>query len=63
MLGTETVGGVSDTDRSDTTSMLQRASSGVVPANTRKVRVTLTSTHDEGDSVDGYADDLMLMVR
>jgi hypothetical protein len=63
VLGTEVIGGVTDTDRADLTSMLQRSSSGVLPANTRKIRATLTSTHDEGDAVDGYADDLVLTVQ
>lgn len=62
-LGTGEVGGVTDTDRADVTSLLFRTTGGPVPANTRKVRATLESTHDEGMSVDGYADDLFLSVQ
>ncbi len=62
-LGSATVGGVTNTDRNNLTSFLERTVSGAVPANTRKIRATLESTHSEGDSVDGYADNLTLTVQ
>jgi hypothetical protein len=63
VLGLAEVGGVTKTDRADLTSLLFRTSSGALPATTRRIRATLESTHDEGMSVDGYADDLFLTVQ
>jgi hypothetical protein len=63
VLGMGSLGGVTDTDRADTTSLLSRSATGPVPAQTRKVRFVLESIHDEGMAVDGYADDLFFSVE
>ncbi|MEY9965182.1 hypothetical protein ABIA33_003224 [Streptacidiphilus sp. MAP12-16] len=58
-LGSSTIGPVTAADRGNTTGMLQRASTGGVPAGTRSIRVVLTATQTYGYN-DGYADDLSL---
>jgi hypothetical protein len=62
-LGTASVGPVLAKDRQDTTEMLQRATSGLVPAGTRSIKVTLTITKVAAGDNDGLADDLSLVLQ
>ncbi len=58
-LGSAQIGPVTNTDRSNTTEFLQRATSGTVPAGTRQIKIDLVFTWSYG-VLDGYADDLAL---
>ena len=54
------IGPVTAADRSNVTTLLQRASSAAVPVGTRSIQVTMTATRTDGSENDGYADNLSL---
>lgn len=54
--GQVTIGPVTNANRSNVTRLLFRTASGLVPINTRTVRVRLEFTRDEGTNNDGYLD-------
>ena len=60
-LGIVTVGHATAKDRSNTTGLLLRRGSGIVPANANRVVITQTMTRVNGDSNDGYADSLQFI--
>lgn len=62
VLGTSTLGPVMDSDRGGVSELLQRSQSGKVPAGTRMVRVTMTSTRTDGSDDDGLSDSLSLVL-
>jgi hypothetical protein len=55
-LGTGSIGPVTSSDRSGVTGLLQRSSTGAVPAGTRTVSVVLSLVRTEGWANDGYTD-------
>jgi hypothetical protein len=59
-LGTGSIGPVLASDRLDATGLLQRSSTGAVPAGTRTVLVVLSMVLVSGSANDGYADNLSL---
>jgi hypothetical protein len=61
-LGTASIGPVTATDRNNATGLLPRATSGIVPAGTRQIDVLLQMTRTGGNSNDGYADNLALVL-
>lgn len=62
VLATVPVGPVSASSRNYTTGVFLRSTEGDVPAGTRSVRVQLQMTRFDGDSNDGYADDIALSI-
>jgi hypothetical protein len=60
-LGTGSIGPVTSSDRGGVTGLLQRSSTGAVPAGTRTVSVVLSLVRVEGTANDGYADNLSLV--
>ena len=60
-LGTGSIGPVTSSDRAGVTGLLQRSSTGAVPAGTRTVSVVLSLVRTEGTANDGYADNLSLV--
>jgi hypothetical protein len=61
-LGSSVLGPVLAVDRIDTTGLLLRQSSGVIPAGARSATTTLDFTRSAGTSNDGYADNISLVV-
>ncbi|MBS2537471.1 hypothetical protein KGQ20_32425 [Catenulispora sp. NF23] len=61
-LGTSAIAPVTNTDRGNTTELLQRDDTGTLPTGTRSIRVDLAFTWTTGNTTDGYADDLSLTV-
>jgi len=61
-LATATIGPVTSADRSATTGLLFRSTSGSLPVGVRSAVVTLTLTRLEGTANDGYADNLSLVL-
>jgi hypothetical protein len=59
-LGSLTIGPITAAERDDHTTLLPKATSGLVPSGTRSIQVTMTSTRVEGEYNDGYADNLSL---
>jgi hypothetical protein len=59
-LGTGTIGPVTAEDRANVTELLERDTTGSVPAGTRSVLVVLAMVREAGANNDGYADDLSL---
>lgn len=59
-LGTATLAPVTPADRNNTTGLLYRSSSGVVPVNTTSVKFTATFTRTGGTDDDGYLDDIAM---
>jgi hypothetical protein len=59
-LGKLTIGPVTTAQRGGQTTLLPRATQGVVPAATRSVRVVMTSTRQSGSYDDGYLDNVGL---
>ncbi|HEY1834924.1 MAG TPA: hypothetical protein VGG08_10835 [Solirubrobacteraceae bacterium] len=59
-LGTLTIGPVTAEERKDETTLLARTTNGTVPAGTRSIQVTMTSTRLEGAYDDGYGDNIVL---
>lgn len=63
LLASTTIGPVTNVERSNTTGLLFRETSGIVPSGTRSARLVLTLTRTEGAYNDGYADNLSLILR
>jgi hypothetical protein len=61
-LGMAMIGPVLAADRSGTSELLSRRTSGKVPVGTRSIKVTLTMTKVSGSDNDGLADDLSLLL-
>ncbi len=61
-LGSVQLGPVLAADRGGQTALLFREATGVVPAGTRNLELTLLMTRTEGTSNDGYADNLSLVL-
>jgi hypothetical protein len=61
-LGTFSIGPVLAADRSNTTGLFARSTTGAVPIGTRDILVTLTMTRLAGAVNDGYADNLSLVL-
>lgn len=59
-LGTATIGPVTNQERGSQDALLYRMINGLVPAQSRKVDVTLQMTRYQGSYNDGYADNLFL---
>jgi hypothetical protein len=62
-LGGAYVGPVTNTDRGGVTSFLYREISQLVPAGARTARITLLMVRYEGDSNDGYVDDVSFILH
>ncbi|HUB82930.1 MAG TPA: hypothetical protein VMB03_29225 [Bryobacteraceae bacterium] len=61
VLSTSTLGPVMSADRNGNSSLLQRSTSGTVPAGTRFVHILMTMTRTDGSDNDGLADSLSLI--
>ena len=61
-LATASLPVVLDSDRGGRTALLQKTTSGRVPAGTRRIDVDMEMTRKAGTSNDGYADDLSLVL-
>lgn len=59
-LGKASIGPVLSDARNGTSGLIQRSTSGIVPAGTTKIEVMLTMTKTDGSDNDGSADDLSL---
>jgi hypothetical protein len=57
-----TIGPVSASDRGEVTGLLERETSGTVPAGARKAVVTVYTARSDGSGNDGYADNLSLVI-
>jgi hypothetical protein len=62
VLGSNTIGPVTATNRSDRTGLKMRTLTAMVPVKTRQALITLTMTRKEGSYNDGSADNLSLKV-
>jgi hypothetical protein len=62
-VGTASVGPVLAADRDNTDALVQRSTTGAIPASTTKIIVTLTFTRTDGIDNDGSADDLSLTLH
>ena len=62
VLGTATLGPVLSADRSGNSELLQKSTTGAVPAQTRMIHVLLTFTRASGSNNDGLADSLSLVL-
>jgi hypothetical protein len=60
LLGTATIGPVTNDERGSQTALFYRTINGLVPALSREVDVTLQMTRYDGTYNDGYADNLFL---
>lgn len=58
LLGSASIGNALALQRGSVTGMLARTTTGVIPAGTRSVTITVTMTRNDGSYNDGYADDL-----
>jgi len=61
-LETATIGPVTASDRENQTGLLERSTTGTVPASARYALVTLTNTLIAGSLSDGYSDNLSLVL-
>lgn len=61
VLSTASVGPVLAADRNNVNGLVQRSTTGKVPAGAAKVLVTVTMTREGGGYNDGSADDLSLV--
>ncbi|MCY2966244.1 MAG: hypothetical protein NT069_21870 [Planctomycetota bacterium] len=61
-IGFDSIGPVSNTERSNLTGLLPRSSFGAIPVGTRTIDVTLWMTRVDGAYNDGYADNLSLIL-
>jgi hypothetical protein len=61
-LGHTTIGPVTATQRHDVTGLLRRAKSGTVPKGAAEAVLRLHMVRDDGEYVDGYADNLSLTI-
>ncbi|MDH6142887.1 MULTISPECIES: alkaline phosphatase family protein [Kitasatospora] len=59
-LGSTQIAPVTNTDRHNTTELLQRSTTGTLPVGTRSIKVDLNFTWTAGSTTDGYADNLSL---
>lgn len=59
-LGQLTVPGPTESERNGVSTLVARSATGTLPAGTRSIRVTLTSTRTDGSDDDGLADNLSL---
>lgn len=62
VLGTGSIGPVTNIDRGNATGLLLRQTSGAVPVGTRFIDLQLTLTRQAGSFNDGYADNLSLVL-
>jgi hypothetical protein len=62
VLGHTTIGPVTPAQRKDVTGLLPRSASGKAPAAARKADVILHMVREDGEYVDGYADNLSLTI-
>jgi hypothetical protein len=62
VVGHTTIGPVTEAQRGGVTGLLPRGKSGKVPAAARKVVVTLRMVREDGEYIDGYADNLSLTI-
>lgn len=62
VLGGASIGPVLALERDETSGMLLRMISGLLPAGTREIALTLTMTRTFGSYNDGYADNLSLVL-
>ncbi|HEU0095325.1 MAG TPA: PEPxxWA-CTERM sorting domain-containing protein [Rhizomicrobium sp.] len=62
-LGGGSTGIVTAADRSNLTALLERSIGGFLPTGTRSIEVLLTQRRFVGDSNDGYADNLSLVLK
>jgi hypothetical protein len=62
LLGTTSIGPVTNGDRGNATGLLFRSASGFVPIGARAVNVTLQLSRVDGAYNDGYADNLSLVL-
>jgi len=62
VLGSASIGPVTNVDRGNATGLLFRSTSGTVPALTRTIDILLTFTRNSGADNDGYADNLSLIL-
>ena len=62
LLGSASIGPVTNSDRGNATGLLLRSASGAVPTGTRTIDILLTFTRNQGTDNDGYADNLSLVI-
>jgi hypothetical protein len=62
VLGHKTIGPVTEAQRKGVTGLLARSATGKVPAGARKAVLTLHMVRDDGEYIDGYADNLGLTI-
>ena len=62
VLGTDSLGSVTNVDRGNLTGLLFRGTTGAVPVGTRSAEIVLDLTRIDGSYNDGYADNLSLVV-
>jgi hypothetical protein len=62
-LATAQIGPVLAADRANTTEFLQRSAAGTLPVGTRSIKIVVTATRSSGNSDDGYADNLSLVLQ
>ena len=62
LAGIGTIGPVTAAQRGNTTGLLRRAVTGLVPVNTTRIRVQMIMSRATGASNDGYADSLSLLL-
>jgi hypothetical protein len=62
VLGHKTIGPVTPAQRKDVTGMLLRSATGKVPVTARRAVVVLHMVREDGEYVDGYADNLSLTI-
>jgi hypothetical protein len=56
------IGPVTAGDRKNLSELLHRSTSGKVPASARQALITVSMVRDDGSYIDGYADDLSLVI-
>ncbi len=61
-LSTATIGPVTAADRNNVSGLLQRLTTGQIPAGTRVVRIRMTMSRTDGTANDGLADNLSLLL-
>ena len=62
ILGSSQLGPVTGADRGNNSAILQRATSGSIPAGTRKIQARMDMTRTDGSYNDGLADSLTLVL-
>jgi hypothetical protein len=62
-LGSAQIGPVTAAQRKATTMLVQQSKSGALPAGTRYIRVTITSTRTDGSTNDGEVDNVALVLN